>query len=73
MFIQGIQFLTTISHEFKFRTAEALPYTFKKGAKKEDIWRGIQKVIKLYQSRGLVVAKVHGDNKFEWHRDRNKD
>ena len=37
MFIHGIHFLTTISHEFKFRTAEALPYTFKKGAIKEDI------------------------------------
>ena len=48
IFIQGIQFLTTISHEFEFRTAEALPYTFKKGAEKEDILRGIQKVIKLH-------------------------
>ena len=65
MFIQGIQFLTTISHEFKFRTAEPLPYTYKKGAKKVDIWRGIQKVIKLYESRGLVVDQVHGDNEFE--------
>ena len=52
IFIQGIQFLTTISHELKCRTAKALPYTFKKGAKREDILRGIQKVIKLYQCRG---------------------
>ena len=62
MFVQGVQFLTTISHELKFRTAEALPYVNKRGAKKHDILQGIQKVIKLYQARGLKIEQIHGDN-----------
>ena len=65
MFVQGIQFLTTISHKLKFRTAEALPYASKRGAKKEFILSGLMKVIKLYQARGLTVEQVHGDNEFE--------
>ena len=65
MFVQGVQFLTTISHELKFSTVEALPITYKKGAKKDDILNGINKVIKLYQSRGLIVEQIHGDNEFE--------
>ena len=32
MFVQGIQFLMTISHKLKYRTVEALPITYKKGA-----------------------------------------
>ena len=60
MFVQGVQFLTTTSHELKFRTVEALPITYKKGAKKDDILNGINKVIKLYQSRGLIVEQIHG-------------
>ena len=60
MFIQGVQFLTTISHELKFRTVKALPITYKKGAKKDDILNGINKVIKLYQSRGIIVEQIHG-------------
>ena len=69
MFVQGVQFLTTISHELKFRTVEALPITYKKGAKKDDILNGINKVIKLYHSRGLIVEQIHGDNEFECIRD----
>ena len=65
MFVQGVQFSTTILYELKFRTAEALRYAHKKGAKKEDILTGLQKVINLYQSRGLIVEQVHGDNEFE--------
>ena len=65
MFIQGIQFLTTVSHELKFQTAEVLPYTSKKGENTEGILNCIQKVIKLYQPMGLKVEKVHGDNEFE--------
>ena len=65
MFVQGVQFLTTILHELKFCTAEALPYAHKKGAKKEDILRGLQKVVNLYHSRGLTVEQVHGNNEFE--------
>ena len=65
MFVQGVQFLTTISHKLKFRTAEALPYVNKRGVKKEDILNGIKKVIKLYKARGLTVEQVHGDNEFE--------
>ena len=45
MFVQGVQFLTTISTKFNYRTVEALPYVNKKGAKKEDILAGINKVI----------------------------
>ena len=48
MFVQGIQFLTTISHELKYRTVEALLFTYKKGARKEDILSGLTKVIRLY-------------------------
>ena len=65
MFVQGIQFLTTISNKFNYRTVEALPYSYKKGAKKDDILSGINKVIKLYEARGLTVEQVNGDNEFE--------
>ena len=65
MFVQGVQFLTTISHKFKFRTPEALPYAHKQGVKKEDILKGVIKVIKLYQARGLTVEQIHCDNEFE--------
>ena len=65
MFVQGIQFLTTISHELKFRTAEALQYAHKKGARKEDMLSGLNKVINLYKSRGLEVETINADNEFE--------
>ena len=65
MFAQGVRFLTTISTKFNYRTVEALPHVNKKGAKKEDILAGINKVINLYQSRGLIVEQVNGDNEFE--------
>ena len=59
MFVQGIQFLTTISHELQFRTVEALPITYKKGAKKGDILTGLLKVINLYRTRGLEVIQIY--------------
>lgn len=31
MFVQGVQFLTTISSKFNYRTVEALSYVNKKG------------------------------------------
>ena len=65
MFVQGVQFLTTVSHKLKFRTAEALQHVYKKGAKKEDMLRGINKVINLYQARGLEVETIHADNEYE--------
>ena len=65
MFVQGVQFLTTILTKFNYRTVEALPYVNKKGAKKEDILAGINKVINLHQSRGLIVQQVNSDNEFE--------
>ena len=65
MFVQGVQFLTTISTKFNYRTVEALPYVNKKGAKKEDILAGINKVVNLYQSHGLIVQQINGDNEFE--------
>ena len=36
MFVQGVQFLTTISTKFNYKMVEILPYVNKKGAKKED-------------------------------------
>ena len=65
MFVQGTQFLTTISHHYNFCTVEALPYTGKKGAKTDKILKGVQKVVRLYEARGLTVEQVHGDNEFE--------
>ena len=50
MFVQRVQFLTTISHELKFRTAEAQQHVYKKGARKEDMLKGVLKVISLYQA-----------------------
>ena len=65
MIVQGVQFLTTISAKLNYRTVEALPYVNKKGVKKEDILQGVKKVINLYQSRGLIVQQISGDNEFE--------
>ena len=65
MFVQGVQFVTTISHQLKFRTVEALQYVHKKGVKKEDMPSGLNKVINLYKSRGLEVDTIHCDNDFE--------
>ena len=65
MFVQGVQFLTTISTKFNYRTVEALPFAHKKGAEKEDIISGINKVITLYQPCGLTVQQINGDNEFE--------
>ena len=65
MFVQGIQFLTTISDKYNFRILEALLYISEKGVKKENILKGIQKVINLYQSRGLVIEQISRDNEFE--------
>ena len=62
MFVQGIQFLTTISHELKFRTAESLQYAHKKGARKEDMLNGQSKGIDLYETQGLEVEAIHDDN-----------
>ena len=65
MFLQGVQFLTTISTNFNYRTVKSLPYVNKRRAKKEDILAGINKVVILYQSRGLLVQQINGDNEFE--------
>ena len=65
MFVQGVQFIITISHHLKFRIVEALQYVHKKGTKKQDMLNGLNKVINLYKSRGLEVKIIHGDNEFE--------
>ena len=65
MFVQGIQFSTTISHQLKFRTIKSLQYSRKKEAKKEDIINGLNKVIQLYHARGLTVETIQADNEFE--------
>ena len=65
MFVQGVQFLTTISTKLNYRTVEVLLYVNKKGAKREDILAGINKVINLYQPHGITVQQINCDNEFE--------
>ena len=62
LFIQGIPILHTISHNYKFRTVEAL--ISKKKAKKEDILKGITTVINMYKGRDLNVERLNADNEF---------
>ena len=37
----------------------------KRGAKREKILSGIRKVVNLYESQGLTVQQINGDNEFE--------
>ena len=67
VYVQGIPFLTPISSDFKFRTAE--PLMSKRKANTVDMIQGVGRVIKLYSSRGPNVVQVAADNGFECLRD----
>lgn len=63
MFVQGMPFLHTISSCYKFRTIQA--HTKGEGITRSKIKKGILKVIKKYEDRGLNVAQLNCDNQFE--------
>ena len=67
VFIQGITMLHTISGtSYQFRTIEPL---FKSKPNKGDILSCIEKVLRLYSSRGIMVTQINCDNEFNCIRD----
>jgi len=63
MFVHGIPMVTTISGtSYKFRTVEPV---FKPSLSKGDILKCFKNVLQMYQSRGIKVIQLNGDNEFE--------
>ena len=61
--MNNLPFLITISRNIKFGRVECLP-----SRKQEDIFAGIQNVIKLYNKRGFHITTVLADPEFESHK-----
>ena len=60
MFVNSLPFLTTLSQDIRFGTAEHVPYRTAKHLAKYLI-----QVVKLYVKGGFVVRNVLMDGKFE--------
>jgi hypothetical protein len=60
-FVQGHCFLHTISRNIGFRTVSPVP------DRKilNHTTRRFEPLLKLYESRGLIIRDIHGDNEFE--------
>ncbi len=59
MFVNGLPFLTTVSENIEFLTAEFLP-----NRKATTLCSTLKKVMTLYGRNGFVVRVVHMDNEF---------
>ena len=59
-FTAGQAFLLTKSGCINFYTVDAL-----KSQKMEDIIVALQRVMNMYDKRGLMIITVHGDNQFD--------
>jgi hypothetical protein len=59
MFINGIAFFTTISRNIMYRTAEAI-----RNQGKDEYIRVLKNVIKVYQTAGFKITRIHADNEF---------
>ena len=58
-FVQGIPFLHTISRDIGYRTVHAAA-----DRSRATILRELQRVLKLYHTRGFQVCDIHADNEF---------
>jgi hypothetical protein len=63
-FVQGQAFLHTISRNIQHRIVDAVP-----DRTKVTIIKHLNKVLRLYHSRGFTITDLHADNEFECIRD----
>ena len=62
-FVQGMEFLHSISRGYTFRTIEHHA-DYKTKYNKLDILQGVKKCVNIYHSRGLEVIQLNTDNEF---------
>ena len=60
MFVKGVPFLTTLSRDIIFGTAEHIPSRTAK-----QLATSLMKVVKLYAKGGFIVRNVLMDGEFE--------
>jgi hypothetical protein len=59
-YVNGIAFLHSISHNYKFRTVEST-----RSRSKKTMLDGINKIRQLYMSRGVKVVEIRADGEFQ--------
>ena len=60
MWVNGLQFLTTVSKNIKYRTATYLP-----NKKMETYKLQLKDIAKLYNKGGFVISQIKADNEFK--------
>eukprot|EP00529_Nitzschia_sp_RCC80_P040509 CAMPEP_0113459450 /NCGR_PEP_ID=MMETSP0014_2-20120614/10458_1 /TAXON_ID=2857 /ORGANISM="Nitzschia sp." /LENGTH=78 /DNA_ID=CAMNT_0000351033 /DNA_START=1 /DNA_END=234 /DNA_ORIENTATION=+ /assembly_acc=CAM_ASM_000159 len=60
MYVNGLQFLTTISGNIKYRTATHLP-----DRKMETYKQQLKDIAKLYNKGGFLISMIKADNEFK--------
>jgi hypothetical protein len=61
MYVDGIAFLTTVSRNMQYRTAE--PIGGRKG--KETYTRALKNILIINKKAGFMVSRIHADNAFK--------
>jgi hypothetical protein len=59
-YVNGIAFLHSISHNYKFRTVEST-----RNRSKKTMLDGINKIRQLYMSRGIKIVEIRADGEFQ--------
>ena len=59
MFVNGMPFLTTITRALYYRTANYLL-----SRQKENLYSGLDEVLRMYNSNGFYIEKIYCDNEF---------
>ena len=57
--VNGLKFLTTISHELMYRTEQYI-----KDARAEDYEKCMNEIYYIYRKAGFIIVEIHCDNEF---------
>ena len=68
MFVNGMPFLTSITRKLYYRTAQFLP-----SRGRDDLYKGLDTIFRLYNHNGFVINRVYADNEFRTLMDDVKD
>ena len=68
MYVNEMPFLTSITHQLQYRTAQFLPTrTFK------DLYTALDDILRMYNSNGFVITKIYCDGEFSEFMDPVRD
>jgi hypothetical protein len=59
-YVNGVAFLHSISHGYKFRTVQST-----RNRSKKTMLDGLNNIIKLYLSRGVTISEIRADGEFK--------